>query len=328
MRIEIQENVLLAPYTIYKIGGLARFFVNVKNEEELKHITKWAAKKGAPIFILGAGSNVLISDRGFGGLVIHLTGGEVKIEGERLIADAGVMMARAVLESAKAGLSGFEWGIGVPGTIGGSIRGNAGCFSGEMAQVVERVRLFELKVSVKGGSVSGGKSAKLKVTELNNNDCEFSYRDSIFKRHPEWIIISAVLKLKNGELKKIQENIKRIITQRAAKQDIGTKSCGCIFKNISWARKGVDQEKLLKRFPELSPFKDQPNIPASFLIDQAGLKGRRVGKVFVSPKHANYFVNDGDATAEEVMMLVLIVKDMVRERFGISLEEEIQYVGF
>ena len=118
------------------------------------------------------------------------------------------------------------------------------------------------------------------------------------------------------------------MAERAAKQDIGTKSCGCIFKNISWSRKGVDRNILLRLFPELLIFKNSSYIPASFLIDQAGLKGKRVGRVFISPKHANYFVNDGGATAEEVVMLISIVKDTVKRKFGLLLGEEIQYVGF
>lgn len=314
MPMKIQENIPLAPYTIYKIGGPARFFAEVKNSEELSEALSFATGKGLPFFVLGAGSNVLVSDKGFDGLIIRMAGGEVKVDGQNLIADSGVMMAQAVLKSAQAGLTGFEWGIGIPGTIGGSVRGNAGCFGGEIKDIVESIEIFDSK--------------KATIYKLQATSCEFGYRDSIFKKHPEWIVLSATLKLKKGTPKVIQEEIKRITSERTEKQDIGTKSCGCIFKNVSWERKDIVKEKLLARFPELVQFKDRPNIPASFLIDAAGLKGRRVGQVFISSKHANYFVNDGGATAEGVLMLIAIAKDAVRRKYGISLEEEIQYVGF
>ncbi|QQG45238.1 MAG: UDP-N-acetylmuramate dehydrogenase [Candidatus Sungiibacteriota bacterium] len=345
MPVTIKENISLAPHTIYKIGGPARYFVETKNSDELKQALDFVATKKVPIFVLGAGSNILVSDKGFDGLVIRMAGGEVKVEGERLTADAGVMMAQAVLKSAQAALSGFEWAIGVPGTIGGSVRGNAGCFGAEMKDVVESVKILDL-----------GKSdfpRKSDFLILKNTQCEFSYRDSIFKKHPEWIILSATLKLQKGDPAKIQEKIKRITAERAQKQDIGTKSCGCIFKNISWAplevsrplaaaavpsgqggpltgwaRKDINKEKILSQFPELEQFKDQPNVPASFLIDRAGLKGKSVGHVFISPKHANYFVNEGGATAEGVVTLIGIAKDTVRHKYELSLEEEIQYVGF
>ncbi len=314
MPVKIQENISLAPFTFYKIGGLVRYFFEAKNSEELREAVVFAANHGIPIFILGAGSNILVSDKGYGGLVIRLSGGEVRTEGREMLAGAGVMMARAATEASKAGLTGFEWAIGVPGTIGGSVRGNAGCFGSEMKDVVENVEIFDTK------------EAKARV--LDAPALKFGYRDSIFKKHPEWIIISATLKLKKDDYSKIQERIKLLSAERAEKQDIGTKSCGCIFKNVSWRRKDINKDELLESFPELNQFKDRENIPASFLIDSAGLKGKRIGQVFVSPKHANFFINDGGATAEEVIMLIGVTKDAVERKFGILLEEEIQYVGF
>ncbi|MBI2056273.1 MAG: UDP-N-acetylmuramate dehydrogenase [Candidatus Sungbacteria bacterium] len=312
--IKIKENISLALYTVYKIGGHARFFADVKKSEDIIEAIVFAKEKHLPFVIIGAGSNMLVADKGFFGVAIHVGGGEVRTEGEKLFTDAGVMTARAVVASAKAGLSGFEWGIGVPGSIGGSIRGNAGCFGGAMKDVVENVEIFD------------SLSAERRMLEAAR--CEFSYRHSVFKKHPEWIILSAVLSLKKGDQKQIQQRIREITEARAAKQDIGTKSCGCIFKNITWAQKGIQKTELIERFPWLADFRDSENIPASLLIDRAELKGKRVGRVYVSPKHANYFVNEGEATAEEVVMLISLVKDTVRRKFGISLEEEIQYVGF
>lgn len=329
MHIDIKENISLARHTIYKIGGPARFFAEVSSMTELQETVRFAAEKNLPVFVLGTGSNVLIADKGFDGLVIHMNGRKINVEGEFLTADAGITMAQAVLKSSQAALTSFEWGIGIPGTIGGSVYGNAGCFGGEMSQVVEFVQILKCKNETEG----------LKVYEIKGNECEFSYRDAIFKRHPEWIIISATLKLQKGDPKAIHEKIKKITAERTNKQDIGTKSCGCIFKNAAWS--SINKKDLLQRFPELGRFKDNPNIPASFLIDQTGLKGRRVGGVFISPKHANYFVNGGrplpakmvstrknGATAEEVVTLIAIAKDAVKRKYGIILEEEIKFVGF
>lgn len=335
VKVNIKENIPLAPHTIYRIGGPARFFTEVKNEEELVEALEWAVQNGISFFtphlssagnylreaqptkgagfILGAGSNILVSDSGFPGFVIHLKDGSVEVGEERLIAGAGVMMARAVLASAKAGLTGFEWGIGVPGTVGGSVRGNAGCFGGEMKDAVESVRIFDVKTN--------------QVYPLSAGECEFGYRDSVFKRHPERIIISATLKLQRGEPQKIQEKIKKIIAERSIKQDIGTKSCGCIFKNTSWDKIAADKENLIVRFPELGEFQDRPNIPSSFLLDKTGLKGKRIGRVFISPKHANFFVNEGGASSEEVRQLIELAKTKVEKKYGLRLEEEIQYVG-
>ena len=143
MPVKIQENISLAPLTFYKIGGLVRYFFEAKNSEELREVLIFAANHGVPVFILGAGSNILVSDNGYRGLVIRLGGGEVRTKGEYMLVGAGVMMARAAAEASKAGLTGFEWAMGVPGTIGGSVRGNAGCFGSEMKDIIESGEIFD-----------------------------------------------------------------------------------------------------------------------------------------------------------------------------------------
>ena len=183
-----------------------------------------------------------------------------------------------------------------------------------MKDVIESVEMFD--------------TSNVQHSTFNIRECEFSYRDSIFKKHPEWIILSVTLRLKKGDTAAIQNEIKRITAERAAKQDIGTKSCGCIFKNVSWQRSDIKKEELLARFPELAEFRERASIPASFLIDRTGLKGRTSGHVHVSRSHANFFVNDGGATAADVRDLVASAKEKVQARFGIALEEEIQYIGF
>ncbi|MDP3725637.1 MAG: UDP-N-acetylmuramate dehydrogenase [bacterium] len=311
--ISLQENVSLASYTIYNIGGPARFFVDVKNADDLREAIIFAQKKNLRFVILGAGSNTLVSDKGFNGLAIRMTGGSVTVEGDKIHADAGVMMARAVIESGRASLHGFEWGIGVPGTIGGSVRGNAGCFGGEMKDVVESVEVFDSQTAT---------SYKLQAT-----NCAFGYRDSVFKTHPEWIIVSVTLKLCHGDPQEIQKEIQRITQERVAKQDIGSKCCGCIFKNAEWPHDANEREALILKFPELAVFRDRATIPSAFLIDHAGLKGTEVGNVCISDKHANFFINKGGGTSGDVMALIALTKKKVKEKFGIELHEEIYIIG-
>ncbi len=311
---DIKENISLAPYTLYKIGGMARFFVDALNAEDIKEAALFAAGKHIPFVLLGAGSNVLVSDKGFDGLVIRMSGGNVSVDGDLMKIDAGVMMARAVMESGKASLHGFEWGIGVPGTMGGSVRGNAGCFGGEMKDVIESVEAFDVFQNSK--------------FIIQNSECKFGYRDSIFKTHPEWIIVSATLKLEKGDRQEIQQEIRRIMQDRVAKQDIGAKCCGCIFKNAPWPESEEARDLLCTLFPELAVFRNRATIPSAFLIDHAGLKGRMSGNICISEKHANFFVNKGNGTSDEVLVLIKAAKSEVKKKFGIDLHEEIYMIGF
>ena len=312
--VGIKENIALAPFTIYKIGGPARFFAEVGGAVELKEALAFAGEKKIPFTVLGAGSNVLVSDKGFNGLVIRMSGGAVRVEEERMHVDAGVMMARAVAESGRAALRGFEWGIGVPGTVGGSVRGNAGCFGSEMRDVVESVEVFDASTGL--------------IKNFSHAECGFGYRDSFFKTHPELIIVSVVLRLHAGEDDAIEQEIRRITQERVLKQDIGSKCCGCIFKNAEWPRDPSEREALMSRFPELGAFWDRATLPSALLIDHAGLKGMHAGNVCISEKHANFFINKGGGTSDEVVALIAVAKKEVRKKYGIDLQEEIHMIGF
>jgi len=319
--LDIRENVALANYTVFKIGGPARYFCETASAEELAEAVLWAQKKATPFFILGAGSNVLVSDKGFNGLVIKnkaaaivtwkprfqvLGNGVSKL---KIQAEAGAQMARVVAESVKAGLAGFEWAIGIPGTIGGSVRGNAGCFGSEIKNVIESVDVLD--------------SLNANRHTLNAEKCSFSYRHSVFKENPNLIILSATLKLQTGDSKKSQSLIAEYAKKRAESQDIGEKCAGCIFKNVEWSRKDLSKARLLTKFPELKQFSGKSSIPAGFLIDHLGLKGRKIGGAEISHRHANYFINIGGATSEDVLMLVGLAKERVQNHYGIYLEKEI-----
>mgnify|MGYP001601983764 CR=1 FL=1 len=305
----------MAPHTVFKIGGPAKFFVEAHNRDDFIAALRAAGSLGLPWMVLGAGSNVLVSDRGFPGFVVHPVGGTIRINGHLIQADGALSMARVAAESLKAGLSGFEWAVGVPGTIGGSARGNAGCFGSEMKDAIRAISVFN--------TVSG------EVEEWAPEAAEFGYRDSIFKRRPEFAILSATLELRPLASRREGEELVRDYTLRRSKnQDIGSQSAGCVFKNIPWDRRDINREKLLERFPGIPPSGTVPGISAGFLIDQAGLRGYQIGGVKISERHGNFFINAGQATAEEVVMLIGLAKERVHRFCGLLLEEEIQYVGF
>ena len=288
--MEMKENVSLKPFTVFQVGGPARFFVETRSREEIVEALKWAKEKQIPSFILGLGSNVLVSDQGFPGLVIKISGGKVSRDGALITAEAGAKMAEVVNFSLQNGLVGFEWAIGVPGTIGGSVRGNAGCFGSEMKDFVAGADVFD---------ANAGRELK-----LSNSECRFSYRQSIFKEKPEFVVLGVSLRLKSGGSGEAKERFGEFVKARVQSQDIGSKTAGCVFKNPS------------------------AEIRAGALVDKAGLKGTSIGGAAVSEKHANFIINTGAASAEDIVMLIGLIKERVHRKFDVFLEEEIQYVGF
>lgn len=334
MAFVVKEHIQLAPYTYMKIGGPARFFIEAHTSDEIREALQWAAEHDVSYVVLGAGSNILVSDKGFDGLVIRTCGAEYYFYGDSVYADAGVSMAQLASASLQQNLSGFEWAAGIPGTIGGSVYGNAGCFGGEMKQVLECVRVLKCKMQ---SLPAGRQGEKYKVVEFQNTDCGFDYRESIFKKQKNLIILGATLKLKrvsDAEKKEKQTWLQNMARERVAEQAIGERTMGSTFKGIRLT------EKLLRtlqsydaRFRKAERacwvFENRAGVvSAGFFIERAGLKGTCIGGVSVSQKHANFFVNNGTATAEHVITLIACVKERVHRMFGIMLEEEIQYIGF
>lgn len=308
--IAIKQNVSLIPYTSFKIGGPAKYFCEAENEDDLRTALEKARELNARFFILGGGSNILISDSGFDGMVIRMRNGnssdDIKISDNIVRASAGVLLGRLVEQSWKAGLSGLEWAAGIPGTLGGAIRGNAGIPEGTIGNIVREVRVL---------------SPDGEIKKLSQNECRFGYRDSVFKRG-NGIILSAEFLLSKDDPAEIKKTMDERINFRRNKHPLEYPSAGCVFKNV-WV------PQLKPRFQE--KFKDfikDDKISAGFLISEAGLKGKKIGGAAVSEKHANFLVNAGGATAEEMIILISLIKQKIRNNFGALLEEEIQYVGF
>ena len=310
----IKEHVDLKPYTYFKIGGEARFLSEVKNIEELKEAVHFANEHNLPFVVLGAASNILIADSGYRGVVIRVLLRGIQRDGTRLVVEAGVPDAVAVRRSLDEKLSGFEWAIGIPGTIGGSVRGNAGCFGGEMKDVVERIRFFDARSGV--------------VEEKDNAFCRFAYRESVFKHSPHLIILSVTLSLHERDPDTSQKLVRKYSSLRSDAQDIGSSSAGCVFKNVPWPDDEKKRARLLWLVPDLAEFSKFPTIPIGFLVDHLGLKGRKIGNISISKKHGNYLINNGGATAEEVIMMIGMIKEYIHRKFDLYPEEEIQYIGF
>ena len=303
---EVKENVELAKYTTFNIGGPARYFFIAKTKQDLIKAIKIAKQNHLRFFILGGGSNLLVSDKGYEGLIIKIPARNASLrlrsdaDGQNTIyMESGTLLSEVVANATNKGLEGLEWAVGIPGTIGGAIYGNAGgparsCYS------------------VAGGSVEGNAKSigdlvesveildkNLKIKKYTKKQCKFTYRKSIFKRNNE-IILSVVLKLKKGDIKKSKQIIKQISTERLQKLPKGY-SAGCIFKNP-----------------------DKYN--AGYLIDQCQLKGKKIGGAEISKKHANFIINSGNAKASDVLKLIKLIKQKVKLKFKISLEEEIQFL--
>ncbi len=315
--LEIKENISLANYTAFRIGGPAKYFAEVCSEEELIGALQYAKNNNLEFFILGGGSNLLVSDKGFSGLVIKLRVAGYRLRDNFIEAGAGVPLVKIVQESAKHGLTGLEWAAGIPGTIGGAVRGNAGAFGFSMKDVVQGARV--LKIPNSKSQIPN----KSQIQNYKLQYCEFGYRNSLFKEDLNLIILSITLKLNSGNKDEIQNKIKAIIKKRKLKHPTEN-SAGSFFKNTV-----VENKKLAEEFERDQGIKCKDNkIPAGWLIEQAGLRGKKIGGAMVSEKHANFIVNTGGATAEDVIILASFIKQQVRDKFRIELQEEVQLIGF
>jgi UDP-N-acetylmuramate dehydrogenase len=318
----LKFNEPLKKWTTFKIGGPARYFFIAENKKNLIKTIKTAQKLKIPYFILGGGSNILVSDKGFNGLVIKIQNSKFKIQNSRIIAEAGVLLGELVAAATAAGLAGLEWAVGIPGTVGGAIVGNTGWSSNNknIASVIESVEVLEI-------------GPKLRIKNYRLKDCQFAYRNSIFRRNKNLIIISAVLKLKRGDKGEIKAKILENLKEREKKIPKGF-SAGCIFKNVKYSIAGRSGRvstlgvKSLRFYPEWENFKRNKMIPAGWLVEKCGLKGKKLGGAKISEKHANFIINQGKARAKDVLKLIKIIKNKVIKKFGAKLEEEIELVGF
>ncbi len=301
--VQFKEGEPLARHLNMRIGGPAKWFVEARNTQDLIDAVNMAQDFAVEYFILGGGSNTLVADSGFQGLVIKAANRTLRIEGDRVFAEAGVISAAAARSSADAGLRGFEWAISLPGTIGGAVRGNAGCFGGEMRDSIASVRVLRRK----------------EILTLSNEDLHFSYRHSLLKEHGnDDVVLDVVLKLEQGKRDEALAQIDKNLQGRKASQPLGASSAGCMFKNFEWTDHAqVAQLEKLYEIPK--EYLDRQRIPAGWIIDKLGLKGKAVGDAEVSLQHGNFLLNKGHATAEDILTLVTKLKKHIASVSGVLL---------
>jgi len=333
----IKSNISLKKYTTFKIGGPARYFVEVDDLPRLAHVLNWARKNQQKVFVLGGGSNLLFMDDGFDGLVVKLVNNDLttsileeKIE---INCGAGLQLGRLVQESFKIQALGLEWAIGIPGKVGGAIRGNAGAFGGEMKNVVKNVQVInfksrefrqqkEMKPFVAPNEIKKDIDPFCRniIDNFSNEDCEFTYRGSIFKENPGLLIWAADFVLQKDTQQLAPKIAQDLLRKRREKQPSLTRfpSAGSVFKNPK-----VPLEIIIK-FEHDTETKARDNkVPAGWLIAQCGLLGKRIGGAMISDFHGNFIVNVDNATAQDVLLLISLIKTKVRNKFNIHLQEEI-----
>ena len=279
----------MAKHTSYGIGGPVQAYITPSDENDLKQILIFAKDYGINTFFAGSGSNLLVADEGFEGIVITLGKSftSLNINGNTVEAQVGVMLGKIVKETIKCNLTGMESMVGVPGTLGGALIMNAGAFGGEISNCLDIIKAMTM-------------DGKTKF--YRKDDIVFSYRNSTFPKNE--ILLSATFDLNEKSADEIQHDKAKASKGRKESQPLRYRSAGSVFKN------------------------PKTDLAAGYLIDQAGLKGSRIGDAEISTKHANFFINHGKAKAKDIVDLILLAKRTVLEKFDINLELEIKTLGF
>ena len=287
-----EEDILteepMSRHTTFRIGGEAACFIRISSEEQLRKLIPYFENVGVEYFVLGKGSNLLVGDKGYPGVILQISDACQQIEAEenRLQVQAGAALSKVALFAMERGLEGLEFAAGIPGTVGGGVVMNAGAYDGEMKQVVESVRVL---------------SSEGEILTLDNDTMEFGYRTSII-RNRNFTVLSVTFRLRKGNREEIRARIEDFQKRRMEKQPLNYPSAGSTFKR-----------------PE--------GYFAGKLIMDAGLRGFQIGDARVSDKHCGFVVNVGKATARDVTDVIEEVQEKVRERFGVSLEREVIYLG-
>lgn len=307
-----KKNIPLKKHTTFRIGGLAKFFYSANNKKDLIKAIEAAKELDIPVFVLGGGSNLLVSDKGFDGLVIKMDFNDFKIQGTKVVSETGVKLGELVNATVREGLTGLEFAAGIYGTVGGAVIGNAGAYGGCMEDVVESVEVL----------------AGDQVIPYTKEQLRFGYRESIFKlSNNNDILLSVYFVLQKGNKEKSKEIVKDILNKRKKALPFEYASAGCIFKNIE------SDENIFKKInknvrSDIEARITHGKIPAAFLVDYAGCKGMQAGDAQVSEKHANFIVNKGNASASDVIALIKQVKKCVLDKTGLELELEVRLLGF
>ena len=284
-KIQILTDEPMMRHTTFRIGGPADLYLEPTSEEDLRYILKYAKETDVRTIVIGRGSNLLFDDAGFRGAVIATSAmRSIEINGTVLRADAGAALRSAANAALENSLTGFEFAHGIPASCGGAVFMNAGAYDGEISQILVRSRYYDC--------------AKDSFDEIENSAHEFAYRESIYRSHPEWVILSAEFCLRKGSCDEIRAKMDDLMRRRADKQPLEYPSAGSTFKRY-------------------------PGRFTAQMIDEAGLKGYTVGGAQVSEKHAGFIINRGDATAADVRSLIEYIRAELQKKYGVLIETEV-----
>ena len=286
----VKVNESLELHTTFKVGGKCKYFVTPKDLDELIKLLKYLKENNIKYMILGNGSNTIFSSKEYDGVIINLTNfNSMVIEDNKIYVEAGYQLIKLSMDALNNSLSGLEFAAGIPGNIGGAIFMNAGAYKSDMSALVETVTFIDENFELK---------------TLKNEELNFSYRMSLFQEHPEYIIISTVLKLEKADQEEIKDLMNSRKERRISSQPLEYPSAGSVFRNPS------------------------EDVFAGKLIEDLGLKGYTIGGAQISEKHANFIINIGGATGEDIRALIKMIKVKVKEKYNIDLHVEQRFINF
>lgn len=305
--ISVTRDAPLANYTRFGIGGPADLLAETRDTEMFIQAWRIARASGLDTVIIGGGTNLIVSDAGFRGVVLKLSNRRISRDGLTIFVEGGAPLQALVDFTVDAGFKGMETMAGIPGFTGAAIYGNAGAYGHSISESISSVRFFD------GAS----------VRECDNAQCEFRYRESVFKRRKEWIIFSTELTMQPGDPAALRETADKILEIRNRKYPPTMKCAGSIFKNFLFAELPA---RVAAELPANVIIEGK--VPSAWFLEQVSAKGMRLGDIQVADYHANLIYNRGSGTARDLAAIIAELKQRVERRWGIPLEEEVQYVGF
>ncbi|MFA6423988.1 MAG: UDP-N-acetylmuramate dehydrogenase [Candidatus Magasanikbacteria bacterium] len=299
---DLKTNAPFSKLTTIAIGGPAQYLVRVSDTNKFVELLNYLNGEGVNYFILGGGSNLLMPDSGLEGVTIKVQTSKIELVDNTIIAEAGAQLGAVLNLAIKNNLAGLEWAVGIPGTIGGAVRGNAGAMGLDIAHTISKVEIW------RDGE----------VIEVQKSDCQFGYRESLFKFNKD-IVLRACFELKPGDKKEMMEKVQGYMKHRAGRYP-RFPSAGSFFKNIKLAKWAGD----VKELPEL--FQQRGTVPVGWVMEQLDIKGLEVGGAKISDEHGNFIVNFQDAKQTDVLKIVEIMKEKAYNKFKIELETEVEIV--
>jgi UDP-N-acetylmuramate dehydrogenase len=286
---KIRYNEPMSKHTTMRVGGPADIMVLPNTVQEIIDVINYAKENNIPVRVIGNGSNMIVSDLGIEGIVIKITSNmsDVTVSGEYITCAAGAGMPKTAVIAKQNSLTGFEFACGIPGTIGGGVKMNAGAYGGQISDVLVSCKYLDENLNIK---------------EIENKDMKYSYRHSIFIENPNYIVLEATFKLAKGNMEEIESKMKENNLARKTKQPFEYPSAGSVFRRPTGYFVGK-------------------------LVQDAGLRGVSIGGAQVSEKHTGFIINKDNATCEDLRKLVKLVQDTVKEKFGVELQTEVEFVG-